>query len=38
MPAVKRNTGAHTCVIHRVRKRMGVVRVRSSGENDMAPA
>ena len=32
MPAVKRNTGAQTWVIQRVKNRIGVVRARSSGE------
>ena len=38
MPAVKRNTGAQMCVTHRVKKRSGVVRERSSGEKAIAPA
>ena len=37
-PASSMNVGAQMWVIHRVRKRMGVVRVRSSGENAIAPA
>ena len=37
-PAAKKNTGAQKCVIQRVKNRAAVVRVRSVGENDMAPA
>src|SRR5260370_19193670 len=36
-PALNMKTGAQICVIQRVKKRTGVVRVRSSGEKDMAP-
>src|SRR5262245_3595868 len=36
-PAVKANVGAHICVIQRVKKSGTVVRVRSSGEKDIAP-
>ena len=37
-PARRKNDGAQTCVIQRVKKITGVVRVRSSGGNDIAAA
>ena len=37
-PALHMNTGAQMCVTQRVRKMIGVVRVRSSGEKLIAPA
>src|SRR5262245_63157290 len=37
IPVVKKKTGAQRCVTQRVKKRATVVRVRSSGEKDMAP-
>src|SRR5579872_3442508 len=36
-PAVNMKTGAQICVTQRVKKRATVVRVRSSGWNDIAP-
>src|SRR5580658_2705493 len=36
-PAVNIKTGAQMCVIQRVKKSAVVVRVRSSGRNDIAP-